>query len=133
MDKKREIIQYVIWGVFSSLLNVGLFQILVVSGVDYKISEIITLIVVKIFVYITNKLFVFKTKYQGIGNLLKELVAFIFARSATFVLDFVGVFVLVEVFKINTFISKCLVAFIVVSVNYILSTKFIFRRKVEKK
>lgn len=103
------------------------------AGVDYKISDIITLLVVKIFVYITNKLFVFRTEYQGIRSLLRELIAFILARSATFVLDFVGVLVLVEVFIINTFISKCFMVIIVVIVNYVFSKKFVFRMKSEGK
>lgn len=131
MSKKKEMVRYIIWGVLSSLLNIGLFQILILVGIDYKISEIITLPVVKIFVYVTNKLFVFKTSFQDLKSLLKEVIAFIIARSVTMVLDFVGVFFLVEGLKIDTFISKCLVTIVVIIINYILSKRFVFHTKAE--
>ena len=58
MKKKQELISYIFWGVLSSALNVGLFQGLVMAGVDYRISNMVTLVVVKIFCYVTNKWFV---------------------------------------------------------------------------
>lgn len=127
--KKKETIQYIIWGVASAVLNIGLFRILISCNLDYNISNLITIIIVKLFTYITNKFFVFKTSYEGMIPLLKEIGAFILARSATSILDFVGVLFLVEVIHADQFISKCIVAVIVVIANYILSKKFVFQKK----
>lgn len=129
MLKKKETIQYIIWGVASAVLNIGLFRILISCNLDYNISNLITIIIVKLFTYITNKFFVFKTSYEGMIPLLKEIGAFILARSATSILDFVGVLFLVEVIHADQFISKCIVAVIVVIANYILSKKFVFQKK----
>lgn len=129
MEKKREMIQYIIWGVLSAVLNVGLFQILILGSVDYRIANLITIIVVKIFCYVTNKFFVFRTPYEGLKVLLKEMMAFIFARGVTSILDYVGVLVLVELFKCQEMFSKCVMAVVVVVVNYIFSKFFVFKKK----
>lgn len=128
MKDKKEMMRYFFWGVASSVLNVGLFQGLVVLGIDYRISNVVTLIVVKVFCYITNKWFVFKTPYEGLVPFLKEMVSFAVARGLTFLLDFVGVMFLVELVGAGKFISKCIMAVIVIIVNYILSKKYVFRR-----
>ena len=47
----RETILYGIVGVGTSILNVVMFQALVKFGIEYKISNIITLIVVKVTAY----------------------------------------------------------------------------------
>jgi putative flippase GtrA len=129
LEKKREMIQYIIWGVLSATLNVGLFQILILGSVDYRIANLITIIVVKIFCYVTNKFFVFRTPYEGLKVLLKEMLAFIFARGVTSVLDYVGVLVLVELFKCQEMFSKCVMAVVVVVVNYLFSKFFVFKKK----
>ena len=119
-------IQYIIWGALSMALNVGLFQLLIFVGVGYKSSEVITLLIVKIFVYITNKFFVFKTACKGIKEQLREFLSFVLARGTTMILDFIGIVVLVEICNIGKFVSKCIMAVIVVIVNYIMSKKFVF-------
>ena len=129
MKKKREMIQYIIWGVLSAILNVGLFQILILGSVDYRIANLITIIVVKIFCYVTNKIFVFRTPYEGLKVLLKEMLAFIFARGVTSVLDYVGVLVLVELVNCQEMLSKCIMAVVVVVVNYLFSKFFVFKKK----
>ena len=129
MKDKREMTQYVIWGALSAVLNVGLFQILILGSVDYRIANLITIIVVKIFCYVTNKFFVFRTPYEGLKVLLKEMLAFIFARGVTSILDYVGVLVLVELFKCQEMFSKCVMAVVVVVVNYIFSKFFVFKKK----
>lgn len=122
-------IQYIIWGVLSAILNVGLFQILILGSVDYRIANLITIIVVKIFCYVTNKFFVFRTPYEGLKVLLKEMMAFIFARGVTSILDYVGVLVLVELVNCREMLSKCIMAVVVVVVNYLFSKFFVFKKK----
>lgn len=128
MEKRQEIIRYTFWGIMSAVLNVGLFQGLVMFGADYRISNVVTLIVVRVFCYVTNKWFVFKTPYEGLMPFLKEMISFVIARGFTFLLDFVGLMLLVEVLQMNKFVGKCFMAVVVVIVNYVLSKKFVFRR-----
>ena len=85
--KKKELYSYIFWGVLSVVLNIGLSQLVVWCGIDYKISNAITLIIVKIFCYFTNKIFVFKTPFESLKKFIIEFVRFIFARWITFLVD----------------------------------------------
>ncbi len=128
MRRRQEIVQYIFWGVVSAVLNIGLFQTLVMLGVNYKWANIGTLIIVKIFCYITNKIFVFKTPFSGLVAVLKELSTFLIARGITSLFDLIGVIVLVEKTGLDTLMSKSVMAIIVIVMNYILSKMYVFKR-----
>ena len=125
--KKKELYSYVFWGVLSTILNIGLAQLAVWSGIDYKISNAITLVIVKVFCYFTNKIFVFKTPFGSFHRFITE----IFARWITFLVDYFGVILLVEVMKQSFFFSKCVLSVIVIALNYILSKKMVFHKQRE--
>ena len=120
--KKKELYSYIFWGVLSTILNIGLAQLAVWSGIDYKISNAITLVVVKVFCYFTNKIFVFRTPFGSFHKFITEIVRFVFARWITF---------LVEVMKQSFFFSKCVLSVIVIALNYILSKKMVFHKQRE--
>lgn len=124
--RRKELCGYIFWGVLSAILNVGLAQLLVWGGMDYKISNAVTLIIVKVFCYFTNKVFVFKTPFESFGKFIREAVRFIFARGISFFIDYIGVIMLVEAMKQSFFISKCLMSMITIMLNYILSKKLVF-------
>ncbi len=129
MNKKREINSYIFWGIASMLLNIGMSQLLVFIGLNYKIANILTLITVKIFCYITNKLFVFKTPFSSIGSFLKELLCFICARWFTFMVDYFGVILLVDIWHQKFLYSKCILSIIVIVLNYVFSKWLVFRKE----
>lgn len=124
--RRKELCGYIFWGVLSAILNVGLAQLLVWGGIDYKISNAVTLIIVKLFCYFTNKVFVFKTPFESFGKFIREAVRFILARGISFFIDYIGVIMLVEAMKQSFFISKCLMSMITIMLNYILSKKLVF-------
>ena len=119
---------YIIWGAASAVLNIGGFQLLIFMGADYKTANIITLIANRFFCYITNKIFVFRTKCDDWQQLIKELVLFILARSVTFLMDYFGVVLLVEVIGIKSFISKAVLMVLVVLTNYLSGKWFVFKK-----
>lgn len=127
--EKRQLYSYIFWGVLSTVLNIALAQFTVWCGIDYKIANIITLVVVKIFCYFTNKIFVFKTPFESFGKFIIESVRFIFARWLTFLVDYFGVIILVENMQISFFYSKCIMSAIVIVLNYILSKKLVFLKQ----
>lgn len=119
---------YIIWGAASAVLNIGGFQLLIFMGADYKTANIITLIANRFFCYITNKIFVFRTKCDDCQQLIKEIVLFILARSVTFLMDYFGVVLLVEVIGIKSFISKAVLMVLVVLTNYLSGKWFVFKK-----
>lgn len=129
--KKKELYSYIFWGALSTILNIGLAQFGVWGGINYRISNAITLVVVKVFCYFTNKIFVFKTPFESTHKFAKEIVRFIFARWITFLIDYFGVILLVEGMKQSFFLSKCVLSVIVIVINYILSKKMVFYKQRE--
>lgn len=129
MKKDHEVIRYIVFGILSAALNIGLFHILYNGGLDYRAANGITLVIVKLFSYLTNKFYVFGTPYVNLKQLLKEACSFFLARGATFILEFAGVIFMVEVLNCAAFPSKCIMALIVIAANYFLSKKLVFRKK----
>ena len=131
----KEFRLYLLWGIISTIINICLFKLLTMFGVRYHVANIISLVFVRIFCYLTNKYFVFHSKTQGILDLLKEIVSFFLARMATFLLDYFGLILLVEIVGLDSFISKLITSAVVIVCNYIFSKMFVFNKykKTEQK
>lgn len=123
----RETILYGIFGVLTSLLNYFLFKFLLECSLDYKIANLITLIVVKLAAYICNKNFVFKSHCESFPELCKEVLRFVFARGATALIDYFGLILLVELFHFNKLYSKIFVTVLVIIINYVVGKKHVFK------
>ncbi len=122
----RETVLYGVFGVGTSVLNVVLFRILIIV-MDYKVANLITLIVVKLAAYLCNKNFVFRSKCANFQELVKEFVRYVITRGATALIDYFGLILLVEVCKANTMISKIVITALVVVINYFLGKKHVFK------
>ena len=124
----QELSLYILWGVITSGLNIGLFALLQLIISNYKIANIITLIVVKIIAYFCNKYFVFKVKEKSI----KEFFKYVLARLFTLLIDYIGLIVLIDYICIPKIISKTIIVFLVVIINYIFSKYYVFNSKIVK-
>ncbi len=134
---------YLIFGVLTTVVSWGsyaLFEILFgtfISGsiVLSAVANVLSWIVAVLFAYITNKLWVFKSKSFKGNVMMKELAAFVGSRLATGVLEWVGVPLLMvigldqPIFGIEGMLAKVIVSVVVVILNYILSKLFVFKNK----
>lgn len=129
MDKyvNRETILYAIFGVATSVENVVLFKLLLMTEMEYKIANLITLIVVKITAYICNKNFVFKSKCPNMKELLKEIWRFIIARGATMLIDYFGLIIMVDFIDLPKIPSKIFITVFVIVINYVIGKKHVFK------
>ena len=133
--KYKEIINYLIFGVLTTLVNLItkyslLFTILnPTNGFQLQIAIIISWIVAVIFAYFTNRKFVFESKNQ---NKLKEFISFIVARIATLLLEMFIMWFFVTLLKLNSdlyVVIFTLVAQVAVVIgNYIFSKLFVFKK-----
>ena len=124
----KETILYGIFGVGTSILNVVLFQLLLMTNMDYKIANLITLIVVKVAAYICNKNFVFQSHCNSFLELLKEIFRFIVARGATMIIDYVGLIIMVDLCNLPELPSKIFITVLVIVINYIVGKKHVFKK-----
>ena len=133
--KYKEIINYLIFGVLTTLVNlitkyILLFTILdPTNGFQLQIAIIISWVVAVIFAYFTNRKFVFESKNQ---NKLKEFISFVVARIATLLLEMFIMWFFVTLLKLDSdlyVVIFTLVAQVAVIIgNYIFSKLFVFRK-----
>ena len=122
----QELINYLIFGVLTTLVNIVTFYLLTMISVDWQISNMIAWITSVLFAYITNKLFVFESKNN---NIVKELVSFISFRLLSLGIDMICMYLFIDILSIPSLISKIIVNVIVVILNYVFSKLFIFKEK----
>ena len=133
--KYKEIINYLIFGVLTTIVNlitkyILLFTILnPTNGFQLQIAIIISWIVAVIFAYFTNRRFVFESKNE---NKLKEFISFVVARIATVLLEMFIMWFFVTLLKLNSdlyVVIFTLVAQVAVVIgNYIFSKLFVFKK-----
>lgn len=124
-----ELGRYVVIGATTTLIDLALFYVLCeVLGVDSTISNIVSLGTSVLYAYVTNKVFVFRTRNKG-RELLKEFLKFLGSRAGTMLLELGGVFVLNEILGLDGFASKLAVQIIVFVANYLLSKFFVFKKR----
>ena len=129
--KYKEIINYLVFGGLATVVNfVTYFIVARLIGIDKVLSSGISWFFSVLFAYITNKLFVFESKTDGIKAILIEMGSFFLARIVSGILCDVGTFALmVRVFNINDLFAKIVTQIMVVIVNYVFSKLIIFRKK----
>lgn len=126
-EKQKELVSYLIFGFTTTLVNVLVFQGLVFCKVDYKIANLIAIILGKLYAYVTNKKFVFRSKCSTWAETVKEFVRFAYARGITGVLDYFGLILAVECLKLNPVLSKYTLQIIIIVMNYIFSKWLVFK------
>lgn len=129
---KNEIIRYTIAGGLVTLTNAIGYFLLLQFGMLYTIANVISLILSKVIGYLLNKFWVYRSHSANLLQMMLELLRFIIARGFTGLIDFFGVIVLVEFVGMGEKISKVIVIFIVVVLNYILGKKAVFRKEHEQ-
>lgn len=124
--KNKEIINYIIVGAlttFVSVLSYWLFRFIIK---DYIILSILSWICAVTFAYITNRLFVFESKSN---NIVGEVTKFVSCRLLTLILEITLMALFVSILHINDMISKIVLQFVVLALNYILSKLIVFKKK----
>lgn len=137
--KYKEIINYLIFGVLTTVVSLAtkyllLFTILdAANAVQLQIAVIISWIAACLFAYITNRIWVFESKSK---NIIKEMLAFFTSRLVTLVLEMTIMFIFVTALGLNsdtwvvvwTLVSQVLI----IIGNYILSKLVVFKKKEEE-
>lgn len=127
----KELINYIIFGVLTTFINMGIYYLLVFTILDAKIpiqlqiANITSWIACVTFAYITNKKYVFKSNNKSVK---KEATQFYLSRIATLLLDMILMYILVSVCHLNDKIIKILVQIVVVLTNYIISKLIVFKK-----
>lgn len=130
--KYEEIINYLIVGVLTTVVSLAAYYLCVLTflnpknGMELQIANLISWVCAVTFAYITNRIFVFKSKNK---NIIKEILSFTSSRVITLLMDMFIMFLMVTIMHFNDKIAKLVVQVVVTIGNYILSKLFVFSKK----
>ena len=130
-EKYKEVVNYLIFGVLTTVVNFIVFFIFQKLGIDVLINNVLSWIVAVTFAYITNKKFVFESKTSGTKELMKEAISFYGCRVFFFFFEEAMLFILVKKLGINEYIIKVIAQVVIIIMNYVLSKVITFRKKDE--
>ncbi len=129
-NKSKEIINYLIVGVLTTLVNIGTKFLLTSfifnkeNKLDLQIVLVISWIVSIIFAYIANRVIVFKSN----NKIVKESISFITSRISTLLIEMLVSFILISLLDFNYYIFTVLIQLMIILLNYIFSKIFVFKK-----
>lgn len=128
MKIKKEMFNYLLFGVLTTLVNIVTYALLDKGlGMDYKLAATIAWVLSVIFAFITNKLYVFHSRTANILSVLRELTSFLFFRGMSYLLDIGTMIVLIELLNVDSLMAKIIANVLVVVFNYFASKYVIFK------
>ena len=130
--KNKEIINYLIVGILTTVVSLGVYYFCVLSflnphnPIQLQAANVISWIAAVTFAYFTNRKYVFESKNP---NILQEGAAFFASRITTLLMDMGTMFLLVTILGMSDKIAKLIVQVLVTVGNYIFSKLLVFKRK----
>lgn len=131
-----EIISYLIVGVLTTVVSMGVYYGLVLTVLDpndailLQAANVISWVAAVTFAYFANRKFVFKSKEK---NMLKEAAKFYGSRVVTLLMDMALMFILVTLIGMNDKWAKIIVQIVVMAANYFLSKLFVFNARKKRR
>ena len=124
----KEVILYAIFGVLTTLINIGSFYVMTkYLSIDENLANNIAIIIAVLFAYITNRKLVFHSQAQGFSEKFIEFCRFILGRLFTMFIESFGGSLMFKYIPILPIISKCLITVIVIILNFFISKFFAFK------
>ena len=129
--KYEEIINYLIFGVLTTIISLVVYYLLTYTILNPKnpfllqIAKIISWIASVTFAYITNRKYVFKSKNN---KKVKEASKFIIARIITLFLDMMIMLIGLSILNGNDKINKIISQFVIIVSNYLFSKIIVFKK-----
>ncbi|KAA9014537.1 GtrA family protein [Niallia endozanthoxylica] len=128
MNKRNEIINYLIFGVLTTAVNIISFWVINrLIEMDYRMATSIAWVLSVLFAFVTNKLYVFNSKKSNFSSVMREFMSFLFFRLLSYLLDLFTMILLVEIFLVDSLLAKIVANVFVVIFNYFASKFIIFK------
>ena len=130
--KYKEIINYLIVGVLTTVVSLGTYYFCVSFFFDpqkplqLQTANVIAWIAAVTFAYFTNRKYVFESVNQ---NIAKEAASFYLSRVSTLLMYNAIIFISVTLLGMNDKIAKLIVQVVVTVANYIFSKMFVFKKQ----
>ncbi|MFU0831815.1 MAG: GtrA domain-containing protein [Oscillospiraceae bacterium] len=125
-----EMILYLVFGVLTTVINLVVFEICYNHlSWSWQVANALAWILAVTFAFITNKVWVFRSKSLRKDVVLRELVSFFAARLFSLGVDYLCMWIFIDILLWSGLLAKIADNVIVVVINYIFSKLLIFRKK----
>lgn len=127
---KKEIINYLIFGLLTTIVNYIVFFLLLLlfKQIPTVISNTIAWFISFLFAYFTNRRWVFQSQAKGLKAILIEFWWFLIARIFSLFIDNLFVYLGIDRWHQNELLVKLVSQILIVILNYLFS-KWIFKSK----
>ena len=137
--KDKMVINYLIFGIITTLVNWLVYSLLVgVIGTSINIGNMIAWTIAVTFAFFANKVWVFESSSWKFLTVIKEGIFFAGSRLISGALEIVSLPLLItlginqQLFGIDGFVAKILISVVVVILNYIFSRWLVFRKTMKE-
>lgn len=126
----NETMRYLFIGGCTTLVNLISFAIFCdVMGMDVTLGNVLSIILAILFAYITNKIFVFSSRTNGIKEMFSEFCRFVGGRLSTMAIEVGGVYLIHNMMGQPKMAAKLVTQILVIIGNYFISKFFVFRNR----
>jgi len=139
IEKHWEILSYLFFGGCTTVVSIVTYSLFVGPvAMPLVPGKILSWVCAVVFAFVTNKLWVFRSKAMDAKTLLREGGEFFGSRIATGVAEVIGLPLLIRLgldqtlFGVEGFVANAVVTVVVILLNYILSKFIVFRKKNEE-
>lgn len=130
MRKYWDVIPYLFFGVCTTAVNVAAYWICAHPlGLKTMPSTVIAWFLAVLFAYVVNRKWGFHSEAHEPKAICREIVSFFGCRLATGVIDWLCMFVFVELLSVNDVFIKTAANVLVVVLNYVASKWIIFKKR----
>ena len=126
--KYKEAIFYCIFGCLTTIVNIVVYWLMAhIVGVKTVPSSVVAWIAAVMFAYLTNRNWVFSSRASTKQAIAREITTFYFFRLATGIIDWLFMYVTVDVLRWSDVWMKMVANVIVIILNYVASKLVVFR------
>ena len=123
----NEFVRYLIGGGTVTVLNAGIYTVLVLFAMKPRWANLIALAAAKVYGYFINKFFVYQSRGLSAKDTRLEFAKYLSARGLTGLVDYVLVLLLAEGYGFNAFYTKYGVMILVILLNYFFGKFWVFK------
>ncbi|MDO4793510.1 MAG: GtrA family protein [Filifactor alocis] len=127
----KELIRYAFFGVLSTGINFVLFYMLIKLRVHYIACNILSYVVAVYISYYFNKWWVFEEDRSERSNDVIKKIKYFFVRVLSLLVDTSLLYLCVGFFKRDVFISKIVIAVVIILATYLINKYYVFGDKKE--
>lgn len=122
--------RYLFIGGCTTLVNLATFAVFCdMLDMNVTLGNVLSIIIAILFAYVSNKIFVFSSKTEGLKEMFSELCRFVGGRLSTMAIEVGGVYLIYNMMGYPKMAAKLITQILVIIGNYFISKFFVFRNR----